>query len=154
MKNKFKIILFSIVLASVGLAASAQGPFSGFFQPIKNNPVLNMKLRDTTAVKPYTFLFRPKFEVQAIEAILDHGTVIQGDLVAAGPGLGLQHFNKDNYNDWGINAIVFLGANPDNDKMSVKPALTFQAFEIANLGIDYNFTNNKFGLLLGVSIKF
>jgi hypothetical protein len=78
-------------------------------------------------------------------------------LSGMGPGIGFHHFTElqdgSPYNDWGVNFLVLIGTDIEHvTPANLKAALTVNAFDIFNIGVDTNF--KTVGILFGVSVSF
>ena len=170
-KGKFgglRVIIFAIILSGIGITASAQGLFSGFFSPINDNPALNAVKKSKAEglmgvnVKQVSLLIRPKVGFSAYELTYDKATK-QWNGAAVNAvcfGMGLQHFNKDLVNDFGVNALVSLGTEESlfqtatGEKANIKGILALNVLNIANFGGGRNFTLGAWMLYTGITLKF
>jgi hypothetical protein len=149
--------LIFLLLLCIPLVGFSQGPFKGFFKPINDNVFPARYFMQRGENIPGKWLFRPAISITAIQLNWNK-TTKQFDASAlnqAGLGIGYQHFIDNSgtpYNDFGVNALLLLGADQGNGSMSF--ALTGSFLQYCNVGCLYNFSSQSFGILTGVTLKF
>ena len=154
MKKILIILVFALFAGSVYS--------QNMFKPVPKD--LFSKTQTTGALKavPATseWLWRFNVTVIADEVVWrDKNTAVQSPLSGVGPGIGYRHYYQapdgTPASDFGVNLVAMLGS--DKNDLSIadfKPAITINAFNFVNLGVDYGIRSNSFGLLLGAQVSF
>jgi hypothetical protein len=152
MKKLITILLF----ATLAVSLNAQS----LFKPVPKDLFTQNKAVLNATQNASVWLWRISANVTAVELNWNKETK-QFDsqpLSSAGPAIGYRHFTQANglpYNDFGLNLAVLLGTDITHiSPASVKVALIINALQYINVGADWNFGNNKPGILIGASINF
>ena len=150
-----KKLLITLAILLIGTAVFAQGPWSGFFQPVPKDMLKSLKADSTPVLK---WKFRPTVNVVAMKLIPtgDSRVFEMSSLNSAGAGIKYAHFTNFNgapYNNFSVNGLVLFGVNPGSTTAAtVSMAVTFEAFECISAGGGYDFGLKKPMILLGVDI--
>lgn len=150
-----RIMILALIMSGIGFTAKAQSPFNGFFKPYK---AISFEAKYSLGAESVTsgkWLFRPQVAITAVNINLK--TKETSTFSSAGLGIGYNHFSNvqgEPFNDYGANLLLLIGENQETNKASFSVAAVFNALGWINLGPIYDTSNNTFGLLTGVSLKF
>lgn len=152
-----KKLIIIIFLASLTLTGMSQG----FFRPVDKNMFTHGKTGLKTLAVTQKWEFRPAISITAVQLNWNKLTK-QFDAAAlnsAGLGIGYQHFvelpNGSPYNNYGLNAILLIGADVEQaEPATISFAVTGSFLQYVNIGGLYNFSTKAFGILTGVTLKF
>jgi hypothetical protein len=153
MKKLITILFFALLAITV----NAQS----LFKPVPKDLFTQNKGVLKAPLNASVWLWRISAEVTAVELNWNKDTK-QFDsqpLSSAGPAIGYRHFTALNYgtpyNDFGVNLAILLGTDITHiSPAAIKIALLINALQYINVGADWNFGNNKPGILIGASINF
>lgn len=152
-----KKLILLLLFVSVALIGSAQK--NPFFQPVRSDLFEQGSLK--TLENANIWLFRPVASITAVQ--LNWNKLSKqfdaSALSSAGVGVGYQHYvelpDGSPYNNYGGNLLLLLGADINQvEPATISLALTGSFLNFINVGGLYNFTNNNFGILTSVSVKF
>ena len=155
------VILSAQYLAPRGDPEPAKkvSPWSGFFQPVKND-IFTLKVMEDP-VPPSAWIFRPTVEVSAMQLIISDtpGKVFDvSSFQSVGMGISYSHFIEVNglpYNNYGFSFFALFDAIPrETTSFNISPVAAVNALEILNFGAGYSIGTNKFFLLVGLSYNF
>jgi hypothetical protein len=155
-----KFIIIAVLLTGIGLTATAQSKFKGFFKPVQDDIFevpRSMGAMTVNPAQPGTWLFRPTVSITAMQLTLQK-TVIVNSFQSLGTGLSYNHYINQNglpYSDYGFNLLILYnydlgGSTPVN----ISFASTVTAFEIVNVGIGYSPQLKCAFILTGISYSF
>ena len=155
--KKLLIILF----LAIGITAYCQdSPFKGFFRPLEQSIFERevttdgeLKVDETTSF----WLFRPVVTLSAMQFILEKPVKVT-TLSSLGTGISYSHFINSNgvpYMNYAFNFLVLFGTEiADVSPLELSLAATVSAFQYVNVGIGYNFYDNKAFILTGIQFNF
>jgi hypothetical protein len=156
MKKIFIVLVFTL------FAVSAYS--QNMFKPVPKNFFLKTQTVETLEVAPGTvseWLWRFNVTVVANEFVWDKVAKQFNSvpLSGVGPGIGYRHYYQapDGIpaSDFGVNFVLLWGTDIDNiSPANLKPALTVNAFNFLNVGVDYGIKTKAFGILLGAQVSF
>lgn len=153
MKKLITILFFALF----AIAVSAQS----IFKPLPVDLFTANKTALKATQNASIWLWRISGNIVATELTYNKVTkqFDSAPLSAVGPGIGYKHFTELSdgsiYNDFGVNFLALLGTDIEHiTPASIKAALTINAFNFINLGVDYSFGGKTFGILLGASVNF
>lgn len=155
-----KKLIILCFLARLTFAGTLQGQSVRFFAPVPDQLFQITANSPKALVNPSVWLFRPAIAVTAVQLNWNKDTKSfdAAALNSAGMGIGYQHFIEVNglpYNNYGLNAILLLGADiGQTEPATMAIALTGSFLQFVNIGGLYNITYKSFGILTGVTIKF
>jgi hypothetical protein len=151
------IILFSFLFAFASMNAQS------IWRPLDKS-VFKTKITTDKTVSvsqtPSLWLWRISANVIATELVYNKVSkqFDSAPLSGVGPGIGYKHMtllaDGSIYNDFGVNFVALVGTDLSHiTPASIKPALTINAFNFVNVGIDLiNF--KTVGILIGASVTF
>jgi hypothetical protein len=152
-----KVFITLALLVAMTLSSFAQ---VSLFKPVPKDlfKILHEK-RGSTLTESTTILWRFNATLAAEELIYNKTTkkFDSSPLSGTGPGFGIRHYYEQAdgtaASDWGISLVALLGTDINNvTPASIKPALTVNAFNFLNVGVDTDF--KTVGILLGVQVNF
>lgn len=155
MARGLKIAIIAVLLSGIGISASAQSKWDGFFKPVTMEKVAGIKSAGQSQ-----WLFRPAIELSALQFTYDKTEKewLSSSIQSAGVGIGYQHYitvNDKAYNDFGFNALLLFDLVPaETSATAISGALTVSALSFVNVGAGYTFGLNKFFLLSGITYNF
>jgi hypothetical protein len=148
-----------IILSLVLLTVSIQAQHVGLFRPVPKTLFTETPGVLNAPQNASVWLWRLNANLVADEMTWDKSTKQFNSvpLSGMGPGIGFHHFTElqdgSPYNDWGVNFLVLIGTDIEHvTPANLKAALTVNAFDIFNIGVDTNF--KTVGILFGVSVSF
>jgi len=153
------IVLCLLVLGS--LAASAQGPFTGFFKPVPDNLFTNteyLKAGVSSAESVWLFRFDAAITAVQLEYVKADKKWVAAPLSSAGPGIGYRHYiqvNEQPYCNFGVNALLLVGYNwTEISTANLSLVGTVNFLDNVNVGGGYNFTNKAPVIIMGATVTF
>ena len=150
-----KRLIILLVLMAFAVTLTAQSPFNGFFKPSKAISFEAKYSLGAMTVTSGKWLFRPQVAITAVQINLKTREAMTFN--SAGMGIGYNHFANfqgEAFNDYGFNFLLLIGKNIESSEATFSVAAVVNALGWINLGPIYDVSNNKFGLLTGVSLKF
>jgi hypothetical protein len=161
-RSLMKASMVLVLFFAIGIGASAQSKWDGFFKPVTNETL--QKVQGDKAM-PGTFLFRPSVTLVATEFRLGYGEDGSFDglnssyLSKTGIGISYAHYidsQGEPFNDYSINGMLMF---PTEGQTNLGVALTVSALRYINVGFGYDiikgvpFKQNIF-FLTGVQYTF
>ena len=157
MKKLILLIVLIDLLAVNGNAQSIWRPLDK--SDFKTNMTVDKSLK-VSQTSPI-WVWRISGNIVATELVYNKTTkqFDSAPLSAVGPGIGYKHMtllsDGSIYNDFGVNFLALFGTDIEHiTPASIKAALTVNAFQFVNLGVDYSFGAKTFGILIGASVNF
>jgi hypothetical protein len=152
-----KKLILILTLTMFTIAMNAQN----LFKPIPKDFFKTLNLTAPKAGLANTAILW-RFDAQVIGNELTYNKVTKqldsSPLSGVGPGFGIRHYYQapdgTPATDWGVSLAVLLGTDLEHiTPASIKPAITINAFNFVNLGIDLiNF--KQIGFILGAQVNF
>lgn len=163
-KVGFQVIIFAVLFSGMGITATAQGPFDGFFKPVTNVQYLkHIKAKSVAEVVPSgTWFVRPAVEAVGMKYTYnkDLKQVEVGSFLATGFGVGYQHYVESNgepYNNYGFNLLLLFNTIPleeSTNEAGISLAGTFSALKFIDIGGGYDFAMKELFVLTGLKLNF
>jgi hypothetical protein len=147
----FKMIILAVLLSGIGLTASAQGPWHGFWKPVTSDNFAFMK----GTGKTFDYVLHPTTNVTATQTYIADKQIKTEPLIGAGVGISALHYKDITttpYNDYSINATALFNMT-DAGKITISPALTF-SYQSISAGAMYNIADKRFAILTGILFRF
>jgi hypothetical protein len=159
MKKVFLTLAF-IALTIIGFSQSVFKPIPKDLFRVANKTALKTALKlDTAVVAPTKILWRFNATLVGTELLYNKTTkqFVSRPLSGIGPGFGVRHYYSDANGlpatDWGISLVILVGTDIENiEVVKIKPAITVNAFNFINLGVDTDF--KTIGIVLGAQVNF
>jgi hypothetical protein len=153
-----KKLLLILTFAVLTIAMNAQ---ISLFKPVPKDlfKTLNLKVSKANLVNTKILI---RFDAQLVGNELTYNKVTKqldsNPLSGVGPGIGIRHYYQapdgSAASDWGVSLAILLGMDLQHiTPASIKPALTVNAFNFVNVGIDLiNF--KQIGYIIGAQVNF
>lgn len=150
------IVIFTLAMFTIA------GMSQSVFKPVPKDlfKTINLTVAKANLINT-TFLWRFNASVVGDELVYNKTTkqFDSAPLSGVGPGFGIRHYYQapdgTPASDWGIIFVALLGTDINNiTPASIKPAITINAFNFVNVGVDYGFGNKAFGIILGAQANF
>lgn len=153
-----RLLIVISLFAFFAVSCAAQG----LFRPVdKSIFALTADKGLKATATPSVWIWRISGNIVATELVYNKVTkqFDSAPLSAVGPGIGYKHMtllsDGSIYNDFGVNFLALLGTDIEHiTPASIKAALTINAFQFVNIGVDYSFGGKTFGILIGASVTF
>lgn len=150
---KKRLLIIAGLLLTI--AATAQGPWDGFFKPKAGLQAGDLSKAEGD--KTYAYYVRPAAGMNAIQFNWnkDEKQFNASQFSSAGIGLGIQHYVEHDgkvINNYGANALLILEASQGT--AGIGGAITVNALQFVNMGAGYSFTEKQFFLLTGAVYNF
>lgn len=149
------IVIFTLAMFTIALNAQS------VFKPIPKDFFKTLNLTAPKAMPVNTAIVW-RFDAQIVGNELTYNKTTKeldsAPLSGVGPGFGIRHLYQapdgSPATDWGVSLAVLLGTDLSHiSPASIKPALTVNAFNFVNIGVDLiNF--KQIGFILGAQVNF
>lgn len=159
-----KTIVLIVLMSGIGLTASAQLTFKGFFKPVKQGEFYS-HFKGISADKAggeMLWLVRPAVNIGSMKYMKNSETkkVEVSNYVASGFGIGIQHYVDSDgtpFNNYGFNLLCLFNTLPLSDgtqNAGMSVAGTFGFMKVIDVGAGYDFDVKKAFVLTGIKYNF